>query len=64
MKVESTRITGKVMAVSEPFINNDRTVMPLITVETKKGLYSIPVSDIHEYAINGRVEISLTICKL
>jgi hypothetical protein len=63
MNVESIRIIGKIKAVSEPF-DNDKMIQPLITVETEKGFYSLPVSDIHKYAINQKVKISLTISEI
>mgnify|MGYP003565778162 CR=1 FL=1 len=57
---EHIHVVGKVKSVSDPFYS-DKTTKFLITVETKRGLYSLPVSQIQDYAINQEVEIILTI---
>lgn len=57
---ETTYDMGRVKSVSDPF-KMDKTSLHLITVETERGLFSLPVSNLDRYCINQKLEIYLTI---
>lgn len=57
---EKTKITGEVMAFSNPF-SHQPCVSDIIMIKTDKGLVCVPVKDPTNYAIHQEVEISVTI---
>lgn len=59
-KDESIRASGKIRSISDPF-GTDCTNQHLITVETKKGLFSLPVGHAERYVINQDVELFVTV---
>ena len=57
---EKIKTVGKVKSVSDPFMM-DRTNLHLITIDTKLGLFSIPVDNPNLYGINQEVTITVII---
>ncbi len=57
---EKIKVTGKVKSTSDPFLM-DRTSYHLITVETDRGLFSLPVERPDSYKLFEEVEISVVI---
>ena len=58
---ESIHVNGKVKSISDPFKMDQTSNQHVITIETDKGLFSIPVSYIHKYGVNQNVEIFVTV---
>ena len=61
---EKTKITGEVMAFSNPF-SHQPSLHDIIMVKPDKchhdGLVCVPVKDSKEYAIHQRLEITITV---
>lgn len=57
---EKINVAGKVKSVSDPFLM-DHTSLHLITVETERGLFSIPVERPDLYELNENVKLTVVI---
>jgi hypothetical protein len=57
---EKTKITGEVMAFSNPF-SYQPSLNDIIMVRTDLGLVCVPVRDPQKYQIHQELEISITI---
>lgn len=55
------RTVGKVRSVSDPFRMDCTSSHNSITVETEKGIFSLPVEDASLYVLNQNVKITVTI---
>ena len=56
---EKTKITGEVMAFSNPF--SYQSLNDIIMVRTDLGLVCVPIKDPKEYQIHQKLEISIVI---
>jgi len=57
---EKIKVVGRVKSVSDPF-KRDFVSLHLITIETDKGLFSIPVKNPSQYKLNEVVQVSVKI---
>jgi len=57
---EKNRVTGEVMAISNPFSHRP-PVNEILMVQTEKGLICVPVKSSEKYAIHQSLEISIVI---
>lgn len=58
--MEKINIDGTIKAISNPFSGHP-IESKIVTIETKKGMVSIPVKDAHKYAMNQKVNILVEI---
>jgi hypothetical protein len=57
---EKTKITGEVMAFSNPF-SYQPSLNDIIMVRTELGFICVPVRDLRKYQIHQELEISIAI---
>jgi len=57
---EKTKVTGEVMAYSNPFSHRP-PINEILMVQTDKGLICVPVKSPEKYAIHQSLEISIVI---
>lgn len=59
---EKIKLDGLVKAISNPFSEHPMGDK-IIIVQTGRGMISLPVEDPHQYALNQRVEVSISVKK-
>lgn len=57
---EKIKTNGLVKAISNPFSDHPLESR-IIMIETNRGMMSIPVEDPHEYSLNEKINISITL---